>query len=100
MLLITADVTFQEHDENGKPYDRTNRGKPLKYESYTRNLCNIPYRKGTIHQDQDDGLLYVTKVAIDKNFDIIAIGKVITSGGNGIDKLVHMTLFLEGILKK
>ena len=69
MSLITSDVSFQGHDEDGKTYDKTNLGKPLKYESNARDLSDFLYLKGSMHRDSENGLLYLTKkVAIDKDW--------------------------------
>ena len=62
LLLITADVTFQECDTDGNPYDQSSRSKSLKYEAKERDISDFMYLKGTIHRDPEDGLLYVTKL--------------------------------------
>ena len=90
LLIITADVAFQEYDENGKPYEQIIDGKLLKFESKARDLSDFLYLKGSMHRDPEDGLLYVTKrVTIDKENNIIGIRKVITETGKEIGKLLY-----------
>jgi len=80
LLVITGDVTFQEYDSDGKPYEHISDEKLIKYESKARDLADFLYLKGSMHRDSEDGLLYVTKqVVVDKNNNIIGIRKIINN---------------------
>ena len=43
MLLITSDVNFQEHDEDGEPYDKITWMKSLEFEFKARDLSDFLY---------------------------------------------------------
>ena len=59
---MTSDVNFQEHDEDGRPYDKITRMKSLEIDSTARDLSDFLYLNGTMHRDPEDGLLYDTKI--------------------------------------
>ena len=52
LLLITSDVNFLEHDEDGQPYNNISRLKPLKFESKVRDVSDFLYLKGSMHWSQ------------------------------------------------
>jgi len=90
MLIITSDVIFQEHDEDGQPYNNIGSTKPLEFESRARDLSDFLYLKGSMHRDPEDGLLYITKIVkIDSNSNIIGIRKCIKSDGKEFGKVLH-----------
>jgi hypothetical protein len=89
-LIITGDVTFQEYDSDGQPYENNNDGKLIKYESKERDLSDFIYLKGSMHRDPEDGVLYVTKkVIIDKDNNIIGLRKVITNHGKELGRILY-----------
>ena len=91
ILLITNDCVFQEYDENGEPYEQLqNNNIPVTVDPIPRDINDYKYLIGTLHWDQGDHLLYITKkVATDENNNIIAIRKCIGKNNKEIGKMLY-----------
>ena len=90
MLLITSDVKYQQHDEDGKPNDKTNRMKQLEFESKANYLSDFLYLKRSMHRDQEDGSLCIIKIVkVDLNNNLYWNYKSINSSGMELGMVLY-----------
>ena len=90
IMWITNDVIFQEYDENGVPYKQIKDGVVTPIDPIRREISEFKYLIGTLHRDDEDGLIYITKqIKKNSNNEIYVIRQVMGNNNKPIGKLLH-----------